>query len=44
MQNVGPKLFCEIKLTCFDSFSFNFNLQAHILNTSGIAFKPKYST
>ncbi len=36
-KNAGPKLFCWAKLACLDFSSSNFNLQGHIMNTSGVA-------
>jgi hypothetical protein len=36
-KNPGPKPFCWAKLACMDFSSANFNMQGHILSTSGVA-------
>jgi hypothetical protein len=40
-KNAGPKPFCCAKPACFDFTSSNFNLQGHILNTSGVALRER---
>jgi hypothetical protein len=36
-KNPGPKPFCWAKLACMDFSSAEFNMQGHILSTSGVA-------
>jgi hypothetical protein len=38
-KNAGSKLFCRAKPACLDFSSSNFNLQGHILSTSGVALR-----
>jgi hypothetical protein len=38
-ENVVPKLFCWAKPAGFDFYSSNFNLQGHILSSSGAAIR-----
>jgi hypothetical protein len=37
---LGHNHFAEPKPTCFDFFSFNFNVQGHILTATGDAKQP----